>query len=158
MHDDVSELGYVIAEALDIVHMPDTMVPARKAGIIAGVVAIDDEQIELLDVHWIFATHSDPLPATDTLPICLLTGAQSGWMETFLRPVLTASGYRVADALKPGEQAAVMLAMVEDAGLPPVAAPVVRLRRERKGDTDGSIYRYDREALVAALAATGRGR
>ena len=34
------------------------------------------------------------------------------------------------------------------------AAPVLRLRRERakQGKADASIYRYDRPALIAALA------
>jgi two-component system chemotaxis sensor kinase CheA len=40
-----------------------------------------------------------------------------------------------------------------------IKTPVVRLRRERAGQKDdGSVYRYDRPALIAALAASLGGR
>jgi len=39
------------------------------------------------------------------------------------------------------------------------AAPVVRLRRDVDSDgIDGSIFRYDRPGLLAALAKTAGGR
>ena len=61
LRDGDAEIGYAIGEALDIVTLPDTVVPAREPGPVAGVVSIDGEQIELLDLHWLFATHGvDP--------------------------------------------------------------------------------------------------
>jgi two-component system chemotaxis sensor kinase CheA len=158
LRDGSVELGYAIGEALDIVELPDTLVPAHDSGPIAGVVAIDGEQIEVIDLHWLFSTHADPNAAADAT-LCLLEGADSAWLTTFLRPVLEAAGYRVTTTLRPGETAGVIVTM--DGGGAPTSrvAPVVRLRRDPESDgIDGSIFRYDRPGLLAALAKTAGGR
>ncbi len=149
--DGESEMAYAIAEAIEIVALPAEMAPARGTGPIAGVVSIAGEQIELVDPHALFAGQPVTLAS---LPVCLLQVDGSGWMETFLKPALEASGYRCVTALAAGETAAVALAM-EDAPVRDTMAPVVTLRRTRTADhdNDASIYRYDRPALIAALAA-----
>ncbi len=149
MADGDREIAYAIGEALDIVTLGDSLLPARRAGPVAGVVALDGEQVEVLDIHWLFAQCADD-GAKQRAPLCLFTGEQARWMDNFLRPVVEAAGYRVATTLAPGEQAAVALAMADEPIDVPV--PVVRLRTEvaATGDTD-SIYRYDRAALVEAM-------
>jgi len=149
--DGESEMAYAIAEAIEIVALPTDMAPARGTGPIAGVVMIAGEQIELVDPHALFAGQPVTLAS---LPVCLLQVDGSGWMETFLKPALEASGYRCVTALAAGETAAVALAM-EDAPVRETLAPVVTLRRmpTAERDDDPSIYRYDRPALIAALAA-----
>jgi len=158
LRDGSVELGYAIGEALDIVELPDALVPAHDSGPIAGVVAIDGEQVEVIDLHWLFSTHADPNAAADA-PLCLLEGTDSAWLTTFLRPVLEAAGYRVATALRPGETAGVIVTMDGEQAPSSCAAPVVRLRRDIENDgIDGSIFRYDRPGLLAALAKTAGGR
>ncbi|QCB42488.1 chemotaxis protein CheA [Sphingomonas sp. PAMC26645] len=154
--DGESEMAYAIAEAIEIVALPADMAPARRGGTdacapIAGVVLIAGEQVEVVDPHALFA--GEPVEIA-TPPLCLLQVDGSGWMETFLKPALEASGYRCVTALAAGETAAVALAM-EDAPVSPTHAPVVTLRRSRvaDGNDDPSIYRYDRPALIAAIAA-----
>ena len=149
--DGESEMAYAIAEAIEIVALPTDMAPARGTGPIAGVVMIAGEQIELVDPHALFAGQPVTL---GSLPVCLLQVDGSGWMETFLKPALEASGYRCVTALAAGETAAVALAM-EDSPVRQTLAPVVTLRRTptAERDDDPSIYRYDRPALIAALAA-----
>ncbi len=149
--DGDSEMAYAIADAIEIVTLPAEIAPAKGGGPIAGVVLIAGEQIELVDPHALFA--GEPVTIASP-PVCLLQVDGSGWMETFLKPALEASGYRCVTALADGETAAVALAM-EDAPVRETAAPVVTLRRFRatEGDDDGSIYRYDRPALIAAIAA-----
>ncbi len=154
--DGDGEMAYAIADAIEIVELPSEIAPARQAASgggapIAGVVLIAGEPVELVDPHALFA--GEPIKAAAP-PVCLLQVDGSGWMETFLKPALEASGYRCVTALAAGEAAAVALAM-EDAPLRETAAPVVMLRRFRDvdGDDDGSIYRYDRPALIAAIAA-----
>lgn len=149
--DGESEMAYAIAEAIEIVALPTDMAPARGTGAIAGVVMIAGEQIELVDPHALFAGQPVTL---GSLPVCLLQVDGSGWMETFLKPALEASGYRCVTALAAGETAAVALAM-EDSPVRETLAPVVTLRRTptAERDDDPSIYRYDRPALIAALAA-----
>jgi two-component system chemotaxis sensor kinase CheA len=147
--DGETELAYAIAEPADIVALPATLAPAAVPGI-AGVAVIAGEQVEVIDVHALFAGIALPPAAR---PLCLLHADAGGWMDNFLRPAIEASGYRCVAQLAPGETAAVALAM-DDVADPPVsaAANLVRLRRSPAGGPD-SIYRYDRAALVAALDA-----
>ena len=150
--DGESEMAYAIAEAIEIVELPAEIAPARGgSGPIAGVVLIAGEQVELVDPHALFSWQ--PMTIA-TPPVCLLHVDGSGWMETFLKPALEASGYRCVTALAKGESAAVVLAM-EDAPIRETLAPVVTLRRTKSavGADDASVYRYDRPALIAALAA-----
>jgi len=148
--DGVGEIGYAIAEALDIADLPCAMTPAREPGAIAGVVAVDGDQVEMIDPHWLFAEQARLGAGSGERPICLLTGREAGWMATFLRPALERAGYRVATGLKHGESAALTLAMDDDPD-PPAGAAVLRLSREPRND-NAAIFRYDRAGLVEALA------
>ncbi len=132
---------------------------AHAVGPIAGVVAIDGERIELLDLHWLFATHGVATGGAQP-PLCLIDGADSTWMNAFLKPLLEGAGYRVATKLKAGESAAVVLTTNEEAAQPKDGAPVVRLRRQRNAGNkrEASVYRYDRDGLLAALATAAGGR
>lgn len=155
--DGVTEIGYAIADALDIADLPCTMTPAREPGPVGGVVSYDGEQIEMLDPHWLFAHHIESDRSAGAQPICLLTGPEAGWMATFLRPALERAGYRVATALRSGEAAALTLAMDDDPDPPGIGAPVLRLRRDRQAGRADTIFRYDRDGLQEALAAHAVG-
>lgn len=156
LRDGSVEIGYAIGEAIDIVELPETVVPAHDAGPIAGVVAIDGDQIEVIDLHWLFASHADAGTVSDA-PLCLFDGPETAWMTTFLKPVLEGAGYRVATMLRPGETPRVVVRMSDDPTGSAATVPVVRLRRDADGD-DGSIFRYDRPALLAAVARSTGGR
>ena len=148
LNDGASEIAYAIAEPIEIVTIA-TELAAAADGLIAGVAMVGGEQVELIDAHALFADGGRP---TGERPLCHLACDGSGWMEAFLRPALEGAGYRCATRLAPGDTPAVTLIMA-DAG--PAAAPagnVVQLRREVSGPTD-SIYRYDRGALIAAVAS-----
>ncbi len=152
LKDGETEVAYAIDEALDIVVLPEEMVPARAPGPVAGVVLLDDEQIELLDAYWVFGEYSDEEAETEP-PLCLLSG-DDGWMAAFVKPLLENAGYRVATSLSPGETPAVILSADDTPSVPGEKSPVVRLRRRKaaaKGDD--SIYRYDRAGLLSALQA-----
>jgi two-component system chemotaxis sensor kinase CheA len=157
LRDGDAEIGYAIAEALDIVTLPEMVVPASTPGPVAGVVSLDGEQIELLDLHWLFANHGEELNVAEP-PLCLIDGADSAWMTTFLKPVLEGAGYRVATKVRPGDTAAVVLTMDPIPSPQHADLPVVRLRRERGVGDDAAIYRYDRSALLDALARVAGGR
>ena len=158
LRDGESEIGYAISEALDIFALPNELVPAAEPGPVAGVVALDGEQVELLDLHWLFANHGGDQLSTAP-PVCLIDGADQAWMMTFLKPVLEGAGYRVAAKLKKNESAAVVLTMDATPSSAAAEAPVIRLRREANASAnDLSIYRYDRPGLLAALAHSAGGR
>src|SRR3546814_13104795 len=75
MKDGDHEIGYAIAEALDIADVPLAMAIAREPGPVAGVIALDDDQIEMLDVHWLFADQIDGTFAAKA-PLCLIVGSE----------------------------------------------------------------------------------
>jgi two-component system chemotaxis sensor kinase CheA len=163
LHDGATEIGYAMKEAIDILTLPEVMMPARNAGPMAGVVAIDGDQIEVLDVHWLFAEHGEADVTHRGAPLCLLAGAGASWMETFLRPVIESAGYRVATSLAGDELPTITLAMDDEEVTELTSAPVVRLssRKTSESGKDGAIYRYDRDRLLCALAerrAAGGGR
>lgn len=143
--DGQAEIAYAIADALDIVVLPRALAPARRAGI-AGVALIDGEQIELIDVHALFAGEQAPVQHR---PLCHLRSDDTGWMEAFLRPVVEAAGYRCTAAPADDEQPAIVLAMADDAGSQRDEARTILLARS---PSNGGIYRYDRAALLAAIA------
>ena len=147
LNDGASEIAYAIAEPIEIVNVAADIAPADQE-LIAGVVMVAGEQVELVDSHALFARGGSVAAAR---PLCLLQCDGSGWMEAFLKPALEGVGYRCATAAGADELPAVTLVMA-DASAP--SAPfgnIVQLRREVAGSTD-SIYRYDRAALIAAVA------
>ncbi|WP_037530092.1 chemotaxis protein CheA [Sphingomonas sp. RIT328] len=147
--DGSTEIAYAIHEPVEIVQLPGEVAPARGVGPVAGVVIIDGEQVELLDAHALFAGALQP--AGDRL--CWLQRDAGGWMETFLRPMLESMGYRCVMQPPPDGPADVALVMDGATIAPAAARNVVRLRQERPSDGDpASIYRYDRPALLDALA------
>ncbi|MBB4839420.1 two-component system chemotaxis sensor kinase CheA [Sphingomonas kyeonggiensis] len=159
LKDGTNEVSYAIDEAADIVLLPEEIAPAREPGPIAGVVLVEGEQIELVDMLWIFDEHAER-EVEDAPPLCLISGDNDGWMASFVKPLLEASGYRVALRLAPGETPAVVLSTEENQGAMGSPAPVVRLRKKRAsgGSGDDSVYRYDRAGLLSALEARVSGK
>ena len=154
--DGTTEIAYAIHEPIEIVQLPTEIAPARGGGPIAGVVIIAGEQVELLDAHALFAAGMG-MVARDRL--CWLQTDGSGWMETFLRPMLEASGYRCVTQPPRDAPADVALTMDDTVVAPDAARNVVRLRRDLVDPAGGtSIYRYDRAALLDALALAVGGR
>ena len=147
LNDGAAEIAYAIAEPIEIVTIRPGLEAAGGNGV-AGVAMVDGEPIELVDALALFAEGTTRVTRR---PLCHLGGGEQGWMETFLRPVLEGAGYRCVTRLPDGEEAAVTLVMTGETPAP-TAANVVRLRRDVAGGGD-SIYRYDRAALIAAVAA-----
>ena len=116
---------------------------------------IDGQPVEVVDTLALFARHQT-MPAAR--PLCLIHADRDGWMAGFLRPTLEAAGYRCVTRVPAGERP--MLALAMDDAAPPGDLPTIRLRREQSG-RDDSIYRYDRGAVIAAMAervARGAGK
>jgi two-component system chemotaxis sensor kinase CheA len=123
---------------------------------VRGVVLVGDEQAELLDLHWLFARHSGRPSAAEPRPVCVIP-AGDPFMDSILRPLIESAGYDVVASGAPGSEAAsIVIAGAEaDEAAPPAGARLVRIRAEAEGEED-SVHRYDREALLAALAGEGQ--
>lgn len=158
LHDGQSVLCYPIAEVIDIVRLPDGVQPSAEPGLIAGVVLVGGEPVELIDPYWLMEQYSTAA-RTPSLrqPLCRLADDPDGWGSNFLAPILRHAGYRVVsgdDAS--GEAHDVLLCLGEDGGASGHAdseTPVIRLRTSvaAAGPEDESVYRYDRQALLDAL-------
>ncbi len=158
--DGESEIAYAIAEVIDIHELPPRCQPAAAPGPIAGVVLVDGRQIELLDPFWHFMQGGARIE-TVARPLCLLDESDP-WMRDVLRPLVEQAGYRVGFGPRAGETAAVTILSADRPATPDVAAtsaPVIRLRTGADDSSGplGSVYRYDRPGLMAALRAVGGG-
>ena len=151
LSDGERTLAYAIDEVRDIVDLTAPITPAAEPGPVAGVALIDGNQIELLDPYWLFAdADSTPVTTEPVRPVCLLSGDGGSWAREILRPLVEASGYQVVFDRPAG---GVSLVIACDAPEPEgTACPVVRLSSQREA-AGGSIYRYDRAALLDALRA-----
>ena len=166
LFDGQSVLCYPIAEVIDIVRLPDAVQPSAAPGLIAGVVLVSGEPVELIDPFWLMAQYAiRDGDAAPNQPLCRLADDHDGWGSNFLAPILRSAGYRVvSDKDVVDEAPDVLLCLTEDgASCADVGdeIPVIRLRSAiaAAGPDDETVYRYDRQALLDALARrVGGGR
>ncbi|MEC7399953.1 MAG: chemotaxis protein CheA, partial [Pseudomonadota bacterium] len=120
-----------------------------------GIALVEGHPIPLIDGHTLFARHDRPVTETVS-PTCRLP-EDSEWARKILEPLVIAAGYTVLrDEADDGD-----LRIVIDGDAVPSSetkTPLLHLRSDRdpRGASDASIYRYDREALMAALARLRR--
>lgn len=165
IHDGRAVLCYPIASVIDIVRLPDVIQPAAVPGLIAGIILVGDEPVELLDPFWLMEQYgAGQTPSTLRQPLCRLAGDDDGWGSNFLAPILLNAGYRVASGDEAGEAPDVLLCLSDEADAcanPGDAIPIIRLRASlsASGPGDETVYRYDRAALLDALRSrVGGGR
>lgn len=166
LFDGQSVLCYPIAEVIDIVRLPDAVQPSAAPGLIAGVVLVSGEPVELIDPFWLMAQYAiRDGEAAPNQPLCRLADDHDGWGGNFLAPILRSAGYRVvSDEDAVDESPDVLLCLTEDgASCAHIGdeIPVIRLRSAiaAAGPDDETVYRYDRQALLDALARrVGGGR
>ncbi len=151
--DGHDEIAYGLADVVDILPLPAGLIAAAEPGEVRGVVLVGGEQAELLDLHWLFARHGRHSTAAGAAkPVCAIP-AGDPFMDAILRPLVESAGYMVVASGSPGSESASIVIASDRAGEvePPEGARLVRVRAEAEGQGD-SIHRYDREALLAALA------
>ena len=166
LHDGQSVLCYPIEAVIDIVRLPDVLEPSANEGLIAGVVLIGGDPVEVIDPYWLMEQHArGPVHAASRAPLCRLTDDHDGWGANFLAPILRSAGYRLAARGGDGDEAPdVLLCLSGDEAAcdhGSDAVPVIRLRATAAaaGPDDDTVYRYDRNALLDALSRrVGGGR
>jgi two-component system, chemotaxis family, sensor kinase CheA len=156
LSDGATEIAYGIDDVIDIVQLPPALHRATSEGPVAGVALVEGEQVELVDVFWLFAQAGTSPEAVADRPLCLIADQEDRWSREILRPLLEAAGYRVGFGADQAAEAAVVLS----AGAIPAgaAAPIIQLRPEIGRAQDGSVYRYDRAGLLAEIERQVAGR
>ena len=157
LNDGAREVAYAFAEVIDLMSLAEELIPAAAAGPVEGVSLIGAEPAELLDAHWLFATHAaPPVAGASGGAVCRLA-SDDPWLQNMLRPMVEAAGYVVIDE---HDEAVTDLTVAFAGGSVAAQGRTIWLRVEPDGagaDAE-SIYRYDRGALIAALKAAGVGR
>ncbi|MDO7836044.1 chemotaxis protein CheW [Sphingobium sp. HBC34] len=159
LRDDRREVCYPVAAVLDIVEMPAVPDMVAMQGLLSGVAVIDGEHLEVINPFALFATLPEESIVEQARGRCLLADADDGWTREILAPLLRQAGHDVVlglpgDAIvDPGD---VVLCTGGDAAQAAeiMGCRVVHLRASPRpvGPQDGSIYRYDQDALMAAIA------
>ncbi|HEX6742543.1 MAG TPA: chemotaxis protein CheA, partial [Sphingomicrobium sp.] len=94
LNDGAHELGYAFKEVIDFAAIEHDVIHADSPGEVSGVSLINGEPAELLDVHWLFATHAGAAARGGQPLVCRLPG-DDPWMQNMLRPIVESAGYRV---------------------------------------------------------------
>ncbi len=149
MTDGAWEMGYAIAEALDIVTLPEDFADPGMPGLVSGVALVDGHPVEIVDPFWLFSNVCAGGASNDQRqPTCAI--GKDPWLRGFVAPMLARAGYRVVEDAG-GVVADAILTL--DPNTPGDAIRLTDTRTERPG----SIYRYDREAILAAVEAKVAG-
>jgi two-component system chemotaxis sensor kinase CheA len=166
LRDGSREACYPVAAVLDIVDMPAVPDMVAMQGLLSGVAVIDGEHLEVINPFALFAALPGEPVAEKDRGRCLLADGEDGWTREILAPLLRQAGHEVilglpADAaVDPRDivlfsgadatQAADMLASDM------LGCRVVHLRATPRpnGPQDSSIYRYDQDALMAAVSGS----
>ena len=155
LNDGQNEVGYAVAEVIDLTGLVVDIIPAATAGAVSGVALIGGEPAELLDAHWLF-THHVPASRPTAPAVCRLA-ADDPWIQNFLRPIVEAAGYTVVD--EKADVAADLTISFEGRAAATDTSRTIWLRSELEAaEPTDSIYRYDREGLMRALKTAGAGR
>ncbi|MGH6783873.1 MAG: chemotaxis protein CheA, partial [Sphingomicrobium sp.] len=150
------EVGYAFAEVIDFAAIEAEVIQAEVPGEISGVSLINGEPAEIVDAHWLFATHGGTFACASDLLVCRLP-SDDPWMQNILRPMVEAAGYRVV--AEGEDETADLVIAAQGSAVGESAKRTIWLRPEPEaaGKKDNSIYRYDRPGLLMALKSAGAG-
>lgn len=160
LNDGDVEIGYAMIDVIDVVRLSTAIDPAAEAGPIAGVALIAGDPVEIIDPYWLFSSLG-VRQGGEGLPVCRLADADDHWTRQFLAPLIAGAGYRVVYAGDEGADAADIVIAADAGDATPTDSSdenVLRLRKAEQsgGTSDGSIYRYDKAAILDALKSMTR--
>ena len=152
--DGEAELLYAVSAIVDTVALPGAIAPLEGDETLEGTALIEGAIVGIIDGDRLFVRRGCA-SAPAHRPTCRLPGSDP-WTTSFLEPLIRSAGYEILHA---GDQRAADVSVVLDAdGDSGTAATIVRLRSQPDdGGAADSIYRYDREALLGALARARSG-
>ena len=160
LRDDRREACYPVGAVLDIVQMPAVPDMVAMQGMLSGVAVIDGEHLEVLNPFALFAALPEESACEQARGRCLLADGEDGWTREILAPLLRQAGQDVVIGLPADGEVGpqdVVLCMDPNAAQAAeiMGCRVVQLRtspRPAGPQEQGSIYRYDQDALMAAIA------
>jgi two-component system chemotaxis sensor kinase CheA len=160
LSDGACELLLAVRKVEDAVELAEALTPVPEDPLAEAVTLVDGKPVTLVDAHALFARYGEP-PEPASRPHCVLPPGD--WGHTILEPLVRAAGYDVvsAEEAAPGTLAIMFDEVFEVAEAlgRGTSGPVIRLRDHPDAPEDcATIYRYDREGLMAALTAASRAQ
>lgn len=161
IRDDRRQLCYPIRSVADIERVPVELAMAARHDIVAGLALVDGRQIEVIDSLALLAlAGEEDMTVGGKALRCIIADREDAWNHEILAPLLTAAGYEIewGDGRDAGADDVVVITTPDGGDSDQeTSAPVVRLRAGSSpaGPDDQSIYRYDRDAVLGAIAALG---
>ncbi|WP_150290711.1 chemotaxis protein CheA [Sphingobium estronivorans] len=161
LRDGAREACYPVAAVLDIVDMPAMPDMVTMHGMLSGVAVIEGEHLEVINPFALFAALPDEAILEKRGGRCLLADSEDGWTREILAPLLRQAGHEVVlglpsdAAVDPQDVVLFTGADLSETG-ELLGCRVVHLRATPRPSSpqDGSIYRYDQDALMAAVAGS----
>jgi two-component system, chemotaxis family, sensor kinase CheA len=160
LSDGNSDLLYAVGAVNDAVGLTGELTSVPDDPLAEAVTLVDGSPVTLIDGHELFARHG-AAPRNSVRTLCRIP--DDDWAHTILTPMLKAAGYTIIgdDDEAEGKVVSIINDEIFEAanalGRAP-EGPVIRLRDHPEAPKGSpTIYRYDREALTAALQAAKRG-
>ena len=151
--DGSSELLHAVREVDDAAILTGELKPVKDDPLVEAVTLVGDHTVTLIDGHALFAANGE-IPEQANKPVCRLP--ETDWAATILAPLVASAGYDVATAPDAKADVAIWFDDEYEAALAldmEFDAPVVRLRDVPDAiEEEGTVYRYDRDGLIEALA------
>lgn len=154
LSDGSNELLYAVREVRDATRLSGDLT-AVDDEMVEAMTLVDGEMVSLLDGHALFSRHG-ALPQPSQQLTCRIP--HTDWAQKILAPLISSAGYVL---VRPDEDEADIIISL-DREQATGEAKFIKLRSEPDSDVDdaergSSIYRYDREGLLAALRRVSRG-
>ena len=154
LSDGDFELLLAVREIDDAVTLDAELKPVKDDPLIEAVTLVAGQTVSLIDGHEVFARHAEP-PTSVSRPQCRLPDGE--WARTILAPLVTSAGYEIAEPGSPDEEGTLSIWFEDEFETASalewtITQPFIRLRDHPDGSSSAeTIYRYDREGLLAAL-------
>lgn len=161
LSDGSATVFLAVADVIDIFALDGEIAPSRLPELYEGIVHVDGKPVEILNSYSFFEANPNEVRSHDSQrPLCFIDAARNdGWEQNVLGPLLTSTGYEISFDEADRERAAVVLVRGASTGDLPQDGRLVALRDtvQTGADQQGSIYRYDRMALLTAIESKVAG-
>ncbi len=151
LSDGSCDVLYAISDVVDAVELDQELVEVEDGSMVEAVTLVDGASVELIDGHKLFAMHGR-VPRRKAALTCRVPDNE--WANRILAPLLDSAGYSVTSSSEAEADIAILMDDAEEAK--GSAGSVIHLRSQpddavSEEERDKSIYRYDRDRLLAAL-------
>jgi two-component system chemotaxis sensor kinase CheA len=164
VRDGVREICYPVKAISDIFEISSQLDMIAPHGHVAGLTLVDGRRIEVVDGFALFAGVPEDDMILPQPRRCVIIDGEDSWNREILMPLLVQAGYEVSIGIKPEKDDIVLSTSNTpadaDVEIWTPRTPVIYLRphKQPRAPDDTSIYRYDRDAVLQAIASISVNR